>query len=185
MRISTLLVFVAVSVIVFQAYDTIKYGAENERSIIAHLLLRMPSPTPLLVEIVADAPFGAFLWEEVPLVLGEYISPRSSGSSLVAYYPQPAHIDAWAKLGVFGLLLILCMVALFLHWIGHLLIEMSRDSKVERSYLALASVSSAPLMYYVFQVSLPDSLISSYSIAYWCVPGIVIVTLLKVVKKRR
>ena len=79
--------------------------------------------------------------------------------------PQPAFVAAYFQYGLATSVVLLSLVGFGLALVGRLL-----DGFRQRRYRVWIAVSFTPAMYYVFQVSLTDVFLSSYSLMFSVMP---------------
>jgi len=179
-KLRWLLVFGAVGFATLAAYHAVKTDSagsgDNRSNLVLAFSLRMPIALPYLFEMNQVAPDRVSKTDSLPHELGEFMFPNLAtvGRRFVAM-PVPGFIGSWFRLGAAASLITLVIAGFFIAGCGWLL----RSRRVltgaqDHTRSLMAAILVVPLLYYLFQVSLSDVLLSSYSVVYVCIPIVLI-----------
>lgn len=154
---------------VLTAYSSVKVTG-SELSGPEIFVMRAPLPLPYLIQFAGEKSVLEGSSRTLALDLGDYMFPEMKTAQRFVAMPQPAYIDAWFSYGVGAGLLVLCLVAAAIVFLGNRLQESGFGQQGDNSRLMLWSTLSAPMLYYAFQVDIVSLFISSYGLPYVALP---------------
>lgn len=154
----------------YSAYSLLKgIGAGFQQfSVALEVLLRMPSATPYLFEMkqVSDAPLshGASLANE----LGYYMFPGLDLFEGFLAMPQPGFLAVWFHNGLAYSLIALLLVLMVPSWLARIFVT---NTRMRFDFMGVGIIYViAHYVYYAFQTTFFELLISSYSVLFPMVP---------------
>jgi hypothetical protein len=168
------LTFGVVGLMVFGAYLSLKdTGRTKETPVVLELALRMPIALPYLFQMSQERPHLVNETDSLPHELGEFMFPEFAGLGRFVAMPQPAFVSSWFQWGPGAAALTLAAIGLLIS-VGGRLLDLAR-SDVSGRYVVLVAVGIAAPLYYSFQVTLIDVLVSSYGLIYVGLPSLLVV----------
>lgn len=143
-------------------------GSERDDNVSVPLqvMLRMPVALPYLFQMAREDPQAVAASSALPFDLGEFMFPELRTRERFVAMPQPSHVNAWFQSGALALMATLFVVGGCVALGGRWLHRSMRAGAKSMS----ASIALAPLLYYVFQVTLTEVLLSSYGMLYVSLP---------------
>lgn len=162
----TLVIAAIIGCGLFVLYQGLKGDASG--TVLTHLLLRMPIGLPYLWEYSQIAPLELVASSSLSHDLGEYMFPELRRFERFVAMPQPAFVAAYFQYGPAASVALLCLVGFGVALVGRLL-----DRFWQRRHRVWIAVAFTPAMYYVFQVSLTEVLLSSYSFVFSVLPVVI------------
>lgn len=156
----------------FMAYNALKPGMSLAPTHIraAQVLLRMPSASPYLVDLRLTG-FGVPEGLTLSKALGRYMFATGVGG-IESYVPQPAFMAAWYDWGVLGA--VLAQAAIVTCAVGVARFGAIAVGVVGRTAYYGFLFAAFHLLYYGFQTTISELVVSSYSVAFPLIPPVLL-----------
>jgi hypothetical protein len=160
------------AMLVLGSYLSIKSTERDDNvSVALQLALRMPVALPYLFQMADQDPELVESSDGLAFDLGEFMFPELRTRERFIAMPQPSFVNAWFQSGPVASLATLIVIGALVAMGGRWL---HRAMAQKGTRPVMVAIALAPALYYSFQVTLAEVLVSSYGVVYVILPLVLV-----------